>query len=184
MAHHPLNPLVPEGRANVYLDGGSLLQLVHSDPTVSRADMHWRFFSVRFRARSTTTTLTISDATGSPFAGGLALDGLSVTAVDSAPPPAATAAPAAPTGLAAQAISPTQVELRWQDNSAAETGFGIWRKSGTSDWQRVGVAAPSATRYEDRSVGSNTTYISRIRAHNNAGASAWSNEVRVTTPAR
>jgi hypothetical protein len=45
--------------------------------------MHWTPFSVRFRATAPMTTLTISDATGSPFPGGLVLDGLAVTPADS-----------------------------------------------------------------------------------------------------
>jgi hypothetical protein len=56
-----------------------LTQLVHQDPTATVSDMHWTPFSVRFRATSPMTTLTITDATGTPFPGGLALDDLAVS---------------------------------------------------------------------------------------------------------
>ena len=41
------------------------------------------------------------------------------------------AAPAAPSALAATALSTTQINLTWSDNSANETGFKIERKTGS-----------------------------------------------------
>lgn len=79
IAHNPANFYFAEGRGNVFVDRTFLIQLLHQDPTVTVSEMHWTPFSVRFRARSSMTTLTISDATGSPFPGGLVLDGLAVT---------------------------------------------------------------------------------------------------------
>jgi hypothetical protein len=56
-----------------------LTQLLHRDPDATVSEMRWTPFSVRFRATMATTTLTISDATGTPFPGGLVLDGLAVS---------------------------------------------------------------------------------------------------------
>jgi hypothetical protein len=79
IAHNPANVYFAEGRANVFVDRAFLTQLLHQDPTVTVSEMHWTPFSVRFRATAPMTTLTISDATGSPFPGGLVLDGLAVS---------------------------------------------------------------------------------------------------------
>src|SRR5207253_1094086 len=79
IAHNPANFYFAEGRGNVFVDRVFLIQLLHQDPTVTVSEMHWTPFSVRFRATAPMTTLTISDATGSPFPGGLVLDGLAVS---------------------------------------------------------------------------------------------------------
>jgi hypothetical protein len=79
IAHNPGNFFLAEGRGNVFVNHLFLTQLVHQDEQATVSDMHWTSFSVRFRATSATTTLTISDATGTPFPGGLVLDGLAVT---------------------------------------------------------------------------------------------------------
>jgi hypothetical protein len=65
-----------------------------------------------------------------------------------------------------------------------ETGIAIFRQTGTGDWQRIGVVAPSATRYADRSVQPGKSYRYEVRAHNSHYASAWSNAVSgLTMPA-
>jgi hypothetical protein len=184
MAHNPENPFVPEGRANIYINHVFLTQLVHRDMSASRGAMHWTHFDVTFRAITPAATLTFSDATGSPFPGGLALDGLVVTAGAPPAPPTPDQAPAAPTRLTAQATSPTQVDLTWTDNSSNETAFAIWRKTGADDWIRIAVVAPNVTRYSDTGLTPNTTYINRVRATNAAGASSWTDEVTARTPAR
>jgi hypothetical protein len=79
IAHNPANFYFAEGRGNVFVDRMFLTQLLHQDPTVTVSEMHWTPFSVRFRATKSMTTLTISDATGSPFPGGLVLDDLAVS---------------------------------------------------------------------------------------------------------
>jgi hypothetical protein len=89
--------------------------------------------------------------------------------------------PAAPTGLAATALSGFAVRLSWADNRINETGFGIWRKDTGGAWARIGVARAAAISFIDWGLGPNSSYDYRFRAHNNSGASAWSNEVRATT---
>jgi hypothetical protein len=187
MAHNPTNLFLPEGRANVYVNHVFLTQLVHRDTSATQGTMHWTHFDVTFHAIATSATLTFSDATGSPFPGGLALDGLGVTAGAPPVPPVPDPAPAPPTHLTAQAVSPTQVDLTWTDNSNNETAFAVWRQSpggpGSSDWTRIAVVAPNVTRYSDTGLTPNTTYIYRVRATNDSGASSWTDEVSVHTPA-
>ena len=82
IAHNPANFYFSEGRGNVFVDRTFLIQLLHQDPSATVSEMHWTPFSVRFRATEPMTTLTISDATGSPFPGGLVLDDLAVSPAD------------------------------------------------------------------------------------------------------
>jgi HYDIN/CFA65/VesB family protein/fibronectin type III domain protein len=92
-----------------------------------------------------------------------------------------TTAPSAPRGLSVRVVSSTRLELNWQDCSARETAFAIWRKSGAGSWMRIGVVAPNATRFVDIHGGPGTTYTYRVRAINGQGASAWTGEVSGTT---
>ena len=89
--------------------------------------------------------------------------------------------PAAPAGLTVTAPSATQLDLVWQDNSGTETAFALFRKSGVGDWTRIAVLTPNTTRYSDPGLAADTRYLYRLRAINNGGASAWSNEASGTT---
>ncbi|MBI4282907.1 MAG: c-type cytochrome [Chloroflexi bacterium] len=100
--------------------------------------------------------------------------------------PVSTATPpAAPTALAASAISATQVNLSWLDNSASETGFRIDRASSSNfGGKLVSVnTVVNAVSYSDTTVSDNSTYYYRVYAFNSAGNSAASNTASVTTPA-
>lgn len=91
--------------------------------------------------------------------------------------------PAAPSNLTATTASRTQINLTWTDNSDNETAFAVWRSTmGVGDpFSRVGVVAPNITSYSDTGLAPNTTYTYEVRATNNVGASAWSNQPSATT---
>ncbi len=90
--------------------------------------------------------------------------------------------PAAPTGLTATPGPSGTVNLTWTDNSNNETAFAVWRTGGGSAFARVAALAANSTSYTDWGLTPNTTYTYEVRAINNVGASAWSNQVMVTTP--
>jgi subtilisin family serine protease len=95
-----------------------------------------------------------------------------------------TTLPAAPSNLVASAVSPTQVNLSWADNSNNETGFRVSRKTGsTGTWTVIGSVAASSTAVQNTGLAEGTTYSYRLVAYNSAGESTSSNEVTVTTPA-
>jgi hypothetical protein len=172
------NPGISFGRSDVFLNGVFFVQLTHTARSTT-ADPKWSFFSYRFRVISPMTTLTISDATNVDPVRGTALDGLAITLADQ-PAPTTTEAPAAPSGLMVGAIRRGQLQLIWQDNSSSETGFGVWRRAEGADWVRVGLAPANRPSFVDNLTGPTRRYTYRVRAHNNTGASPWSNEVTVT----
>jgi hypothetical protein len=176
------NWMIGEGRANVSLNGAFFVQLYHNIPGTAQ-DMHWTPFSYRFRTTAAATTLTLEDVTGVDNAHGTALDGLSVTLAGDQHPPIISAADLpAPTNLTGRFVPGQGVQLFWQDNSADENAFVVWRKTPTGDWTRVGVLAPNTTTFLDQSVAQGMSYTYRVRATRGYTASAWSNEASVTTP--
>ena len=83
--------------------------------------------------------------------------------------------PTAPREVRAVVASATRVELRWID-SALENGYRVERRvDGTDAWVKVGTAPANATGFVDNSVTAGKTYVYRVRAFNDVGASPWSN---------
>ena len=101
------------------------------------------------------------------------------------PTPVPPALPAAPSGLAATAVSRSRIDLAWQDNSANETGFQIERSRSGGAFSLIATATPGATSHSDTDgLTPNKTYTYRVRAVNAAGSSAYSNTASATTPKR
>jgi transcriptional regulator CtsR len=89
--------------------------------------------------------------------------------------------PTAPSNLKATAISDSQINLTWTDNSANETGFKLESKRGDyGSWIEILVGA-NATSYQNTGLLSSSKYYYRIRAYNNSGNSAYSNETSAVT---
>jgi hypothetical protein len=91
--------------------------------------------------------------------------------------------PAAPSNLAASAISSTQINLSWTDNSSNETGFLIERSTDGTNFTQIATAGVNATSYLDTGLSASTTYYYRVRASGSGGNSGYSNVVSATTQA-
>ncbi len=92
--------------------------------------------------------------------------------------------PAAPTGLAASAVTSTQINLSWVDNATNETGYSIERSVGTSTtYAEIATTAAGVNTYANTGLTPSTQYNYRVRAFNSAGNSAYTSVVSATTPA-
>lgn len=95
-----------------------------------------------------------------------------------------TTVPGMPLNLTAQAISTSQINLTWNDNSNNEDGFVIERANG-SNWTQVGSVGPSygpyTVTFSNTGLQSNKTYTYRVRAFNVIGNSAYSNTASAKT---
>ncbi len=88
---------------------------------------------------------------------------------------------AAPSNLAASAISSSQIRLTWTQNSSNESGFYIERSlDGSSGWSQITVS-PDATSYTVVGLSRFTTYYFRVRAFNGTATSAYSNTASART---
>lgn len=88
--------------------------------------------------------------------------------------------PSAPSNLIATDITANDLSLSWTDNSSNETGFGLEFLDGAT-WREFGTANPNVTSVKVTGLSPNTLYRFRIRAFNNLGPSAYSNEVSART---
>lgn len=136
-----------------------------------------------FNAGDNTITL---DALGSSGGDVVIADAVKFV-LQSGPTPTPTATPlpplAAPSDLQAVAISTTQVDLSWVDNSSDEDNFVIERKKAVETVFGVIDTVPAdTTSYNDFGVRKGTTYNYRVKATNIYGDSDYSNVATVTTP--
>lgn len=107
-----------------------------------------------------------------------------LTTADVGPAAGLVSAPAAPGGLGAAAISTSQINLSWTDNSSNESNFRIERSAnGGSTWSFLANVGANTTTYANTGLPASTTYHYRVRAENTGGNSAFSNAANATTQA-
>ena len=92
-------------------------------------------------------------------------------------------APAAPSNLQATAISATQNQVTWTDNSTNEGGYEVDREVGNSGiFSAVAFLPPASSQYLDTGLTTGNTYTYRVRATNFIADSAFSSLAVVTMP--
>ncbi len=90
--------------------------------------------------------------------------------------------PESPANLGAVAVSPTQVDLSWQDTSSNETGFKVERSDeGSEPWTVIATLSGNTTSFSDSTATPGTTFYYRVYSHNSAGDSGYSNTAVATT---
>lgn len=98
--------------------------------------------------------------------------------------PNVTEPPQAPTSLQATATSLTRVDLSWTDNSTIEDAVEVERADGASGpFGALASLGVNVVTYADTTVLPGGTYRYRVRATNEIGPSAWSQEVSISTSA-
>jgi rhamnogalacturonan endolyase len=91
--------------------------------------------------------------------------------------------PAAPSSLTATAVSSSRIDLSWTDDSSDEDGFKIERSTDGTSFTQIATVGANVTTYSDTGLSASTTYYYRVRAHNSAGDSSYSNTANATTQA-
>ena len=91
-----------------------------------------------------------------------------------------TPPPAAPSGLTADAMSDSRIDLDWSDGSTNELGFRVESSLNQSSWEVIANVPANATSYSDTGLAGATEHHYRVRAYNTGGESAAS-EASATT---
>ncbi|MET0464601.1 MAG: fibronectin type III domain-containing protein [Chitinophagaceae bacterium] len=85
--------------------------------------------------------------------------------------------PLAPSLLVASGTTSSTVGLTWQDNSANENQFEVYRSIGTNSSYVLYTTLPAnTTSFNDSALGANSIYYYKVRAVNDGSPSSYSNE--------
>lgn len=76
------------------------------------------------------------------------------------------------------------VVVTWTDNTTAEEGFAVERRSGTDDFAQIGIVPAGVTTFTDDGVDRTVTYDYRVRAYAGSDSSSYSDTASVTVPDR
>lgn len=88
----------------------------------------------------------------------------------------------APSDLTATAVSSSEINLSWKDNSGNEEKFYVERKEeGQTDFDNLVYLLENTTTFADTGLKANTTYYYRVRAANSSGSTEYSNEASAKT---
>lgn len=81
----------------------------------------------------------------------------------------------------ASAADAAVLRLSWADNSSNEKGFEVWRRTDPGGtYAQIAARESNATSYVDTTVAAGVRYCYQVRAYNDAGDSAPSNEACAT----
>ena len=87
-----------------------------------------------------------------------------------------------PTALTATAVSSSQIDLTWTDNSSSESGYKIEQSAVDNlHYTEVGTVGPNVTAYSATGLSGGTKYYYRVRAYNANTISGYSGEKNATT---
>ena len=96
--------------------------------------------------------------------------------------PSMSHAPAPPSDLTATAVSSTQVNLAWHDNSGDEQGFRIERSLDGFNFGEIGAVGSNVTAFNDTTAFADTLFFYRVFSFNDFGNSEPSNIAFARTP--
>ncbi len=81
----------------------------------------------------------------------------------------------------ATALSTSQIDISWLDNSSDEDGFRIERSSSRDPWAQIATVGTGVTAFQDDGLKRNTSYSYRVRAFSATGNSAYSDTATAKT---
>lgn len=85
----------------------------------------------------------------------------------------------APTNLIGKAVSETQINISWLDNSTTETGYIVERSENGSDFEMIATLPANSTSYSDKNLTPDGVYFYKVKAVTSTGVhSEYSNVVK------
>ena len=90
--------------------------------------------------------------------------------------------PVAPDLVTATAVSASEVDITWQDNSSNEVGFAIYRSTDSVNWLEIANVVANSSSYRDTSASPATSYRYQVGAYSPSFESLSVESNVVTTP--
>jgi len=138
--------------------------------------------NIAFTARYQTQTFKFNNNTGYQYyrfdmMANTGNDGLQISEIELIESGTAGTVPIAPSFLTATAVSNSDISLNWHDNSTNETGFEIYHSlvSG-SGFTLLTTTGANVTTFSHTGLIASITHYYRVRAINELGSSAFTNE--------
>ena len=91
--------------------------------------------------------------------------------------------PADPSGLFANAVSSSQINLSWTDNATDEDSYQVEQSLDGVNFSVIDVLGADSTSYSDTGLSASTSYFYQVNAINAAGASGYTNIASAITNA-
>lgn len=91
---------------------------------------------------------------------------------------------AAPSSFSLNAVSDTQINLTWTDNSGVEDGFSIERSLDNSNWTTIHTNAANSVTYSDTGLTQLVHYYYRVAAYAGSDYSSYATANTTTKPAK
>lgn len=92
--------------------------------------------------------------------------------------------PAVPVNLRVSSTSSSSISLAWDHDDSSELSFDLERMpAGGGSWSTLANPPGGSSSYSDTGLAPESSFTYRLRAGNDAGLSAWSNEVTGSTTA-
>ena len=88
--------------------------------------------------------------------------------------------PVAPNSLAVIAISTSEIDLHWTDNSNNESGFYIERSVNNKGFTRIASTLPDVNSYKDTGLSAGKTYYYHVMSYNLQGTSSYTSATAST----
>ena len=177
------NPDGAPGSVRFGLDANSNFRVESTAPYALGGDLNGDYARVNFTLGTHKVTVTPYSGAGATGTAGTPFS-VTFNVINSAtqpqpepePNPNPTpGAPAAPTGLTAQALSSTEIRIAWADKSTNESQFKIERSTDGRTFYPLAASAANATSYTNRNLTAGRRYYYRVYAINSSGRSADSN---------
>lgn len=91
--------------------------------------------------------------------------------------------PADPSGLSANAVSSSQINLSWTDNATDEDSYQVEQSTDGVNFSFIATLSADSTSYSDTDLSPETTYTYQVNASNTAGSSGYTNTASAATHA-
>lgn len=165
--------------APLLLPGDAAILFLHA--TMVPGEYQIQSYSGTYHRRDGRVYGLASSPFATPINGQLEADFIAAVRASVSNPPLPLSTPSDPTNARAGTITPTSIELRWDDTSGNETRFEIAHHQAGSATEIIATLPTNTSSWTHTGLQPSVRHLYLVRACNADGCSAWSDELDLTT---